>query len=197
MISHVTIIQVMFRNDIFILCMNNKIKQCYSIIIEFMMNYEKQVLITDIKINQQCFICQVSSHERKNLDKTWSIQTHVFTKNQQRQQRKNNIIENDSAWIHSVKNFAWLHMFINIHKTMMINMLHQLLKRIISYLMLWLSQIINENVCTSQRRKEIKLALNDASETAQLNQRFRIISLFKDMKRFVKYNMIKQWTDAN
>ncbi len=82
-------------------------------------------------------------------------------------------------------------MFINIHETMMINVLHQLLKKIISYLMLWLSQIINESVCTSQRRKEIRLVLNDASETAQLNQRFRVISLFKDMKRFVKYSTIK------
>ncbi len=107
------------------------------------------------------------------------------------------MIENDFAWIHSVKNFAWSHMFINIHETMMINMLHQLLKRIISYLMLWLSQIINESVCTSQRRKEIRLALNDASETAQLNQRFHVISSFKDMKRFVKYSTIKQWIDAD
>jgi hypothetical protein len=107
------------------------------------------------------------------------------------------MIKNDSAWIYSVKNFAWSHMFVNIHKTMMINMLHQLLKKIILYLMLWLSQIINKNVYTSQRRKEIRLALNDASETAQLNQRFRVISSFKDMKRFVKYSMIKQWTDAN
>ncbi len=122
---------------------------------------------------------------------------HAFTKNQQRQQRKNNMIENDFAWIHSVKNFAWLHTFINIHKTMMINMLHQLLKRIILYLMLWLSQIINKSVCTSQRRKEIRLALNDASETAQLNQRFHVILSFKEMKRFVKYSTIKQWTDAD
>ncbi len=143
-------------------------------------------------MNQQCFICQVSSNERKNLDKTWLIQTHTFTKNQQRQQRKNNMIENDFAWIHSVKNFAWSHMFVNIHKTMMINVLYQLLRRIVSYVMLWFSQIINESVYTSQRRKEIRLALNDASETAQLNQRFHVISSFKDMKRFVKYNIIKQ-----
>ncbi len=139
----------------------------------------------------------MSSYERENLDKTWSIWTHAFTRNQQRQQRKNNMIENDSAWIHSVKNFAWSHMFINIHETMMINVLHQLLKEIILYLMLWLSQIINESVCTSRRRKEIRLALNDASETAQLNQRFRVILSFKDMKKFVKYSMIKQWTDAD
>ncbi len=96
-----------------------------------------------------------------------------------------------------MKNFAWSHMFVNIHETMMINVLHSLLKRIISYLMLWLSQIINESVYTSWRRKEIRLALNDASETTQLNQRFRVISSFKDMKRFVKYNTIKQWTDAD
>ncbi len=181
----------MFRNDISVLCANNKIRQCYSIIIEFMMNYEKQVLIVNIKMNQQCSICQVSFHERENLNKTWSIWMHAFTRNQQKQQRKNNMIENDFAWIHSVKNFTWSHMFINIHETMMINVLHQLLKKIISYLMLWLSQIINESVCTSQRRKEIRLVLNDASETAQLNQRFRVISSFKDMKRFVKYSTIK------
>ncbi len=136
MISHVTIIETMFRNDISVLCVNNKIRQCYSIIIEFMMNYEKQELITDIKMNQQCFIYQVSSHEHENLNKTWSIQMHVFTKNQQKQQRKNNIIKNDFAWIHSMKNFAWSQTFINIHEIMMINMLHQLLKRIILYLML-------------------------------------------------------------
>ena len=63
--------------------------------------------------------------------------------------------------------------------------------------MLWLNQIINESVYTSQKRKEIRLALNNASETAQLNQRFRVILLFKDMKKFVKYSTIKQWTDAN
>ncbi len=107
------------------------------------------------------------------------------------------MIENDFAWIHSVKNFAWSHMFVNIHKTMMINVLHQLFKRIILYLMLWLNQIINESVYTSQKRKEIRLALNNASETAQLNQRFRVILSFKDMKKFVKYSTIKQWTDAN
>ena len=149
MISHVTVIEAMFRNNISVLYANNKIRQCYSIIVKFIMNYEKQVLITNIKMNQQYSICQVSSHEHENLDKTWSIQTHVFTKNQQKQQRKNNIIENNSAWIHSVKNFARSHMFINIHETMMINMLHQLLKRIVSYLILWFSQIINESVYTS------------------------------------------------
>jgi len=70
MISHVTVIEAMFRNDISVLCANNKIRQCYSIIIEFMMNYEKQVLIINIKMNQQCSICQVSFHERENLNKT-------------------------------------------------------------------------------------------------------------------------------
>ncbi len=57
MISHVTVVEAMIRNDISVLCADNKIRQCYSIIVEFMMNYEKQVLITDIKMNQQCFIC--------------------------------------------------------------------------------------------------------------------------------------------
>jgi len=52
MISHVTVVEATIRNDISVLCANNKIKQCYSIIVEFMMNYEKQVLITDIKMNQ-------------------------------------------------------------------------------------------------------------------------------------------------
>jgi hypothetical protein len=45
------------------------------------MNYKKQVLITDIKMNQHCSIYQVSFHKHENLDKTWSIQMHAFIKN--------------------------------------------------------------------------------------------------------------------
>ncbi len=99
MISHVTLIEAMIKNDISVLCANNKIRQCYLIIIEFMINYEKQVLIINIKMNQQYSIYQVSSYEHENLDKTWSIWMHAFIKNQQRQQRKNNMIKNDFAWM--------------------------------------------------------------------------------------------------
>ncbi len=56
MISHVTIVEAMIKNDISVLCINNKIRQCYLIIIKFMINYKKQVLIIDIKMNQQCSI---------------------------------------------------------------------------------------------------------------------------------------------
>ncbi len=97
MISHVTVVEATIRNDISVLCVNNKIKQCYSIIVEFMMNYEKQVLITDIKMNQQCFICQVSSHERKNLNKTVMI-VSLTTQDINRDQYSNKLITKLKIW---------------------------------------------------------------------------------------------------
>ena len=32
--------------------------------------------------------------------------------------------ENDVVWVHFVNNFTWTHYLINIHKTIMINVLH-------------------------------------------------------------------------
>jgi len=62
-----------------------------------MIDYEEQILITGVKINQQCTICQVPSQEQENLKENWPLQTHQFIKNQISKQQEEKISENDAA----------------------------------------------------------------------------------------------------
>ena len=86
-------------------------------------------MITGIKCNQQCVICTVPPAERQNLTaRVWEPRTHGATIAQLELQQKNKIHSTDDNWVHSVKNFAWNHYLINIHQSMMVDILHQLLK---------------------------------------------------------------------
>jgi len=60
-------IEKVIKDDVNIICADNLTRKCHSIIIEFMMNYEEQILIMSIKKNQQCSIYQISSQKRENL----------------------------------------------------------------------------------------------------------------------------------
>jgi len=60
-------IEKVIKDDVDIICADNLTRKCHSIIIEFMMNYEEQILIMSIKKNQQCSIYQISSQKRENL----------------------------------------------------------------------------------------------------------------------------------
>ena len=48
---------------------NDYIKHCHSIINEFIMNYKKQILIIDIKINKHYNIYRILLNKRQNLIK--------------------------------------------------------------------------------------------------------------------------------
>ena len=52
---------------IVVFCVDEYYQHCYSIIINFKINYEKQILITSIKSEIQCNICIVFSRRRQNL----------------------------------------------------------------------------------------------------------------------------------
>jgi hypothetical protein len=95
-----------------------------------MTDYEEQVLITGIKKAQHCSICTVPPYERENLTKQWSDRTHKITQQQLSRQRQIDLAKTDDTWVHDVENFAWKHPYLNIHKAMMIDVLHQLLKGI-------------------------------------------------------------------
>jgi hypothetical protein len=43
-----------------------------------------------------------------------------------------------------VENFAWKHSYLNIHKAMMIDVLHQLLKGITIYLITWVKTLTSD-----------------------------------------------------
>jgi len=63
----ISMIKKVIKDDVDIVCADDFTRKCHSIIIEFMMNYEEQILIMSIKKNQQCFICQISFQKRKNF----------------------------------------------------------------------------------------------------------------------------------
>ncbi len=46
---------------------NNYTQQCFSIIVEFIIDYEKQITITKIKNKEQCTIYHVSLNQCNNL----------------------------------------------------------------------------------------------------------------------------------
>ena len=82
-----------------------------------------------IKSNSHCSICQVPPNERKHLCQRWDMRTHKSTRAQiQRQQRRPKLAPVEEMDMHLVENFAWKHSHVNIHATMMIDILHQLLK---------------------------------------------------------------------
>jgi hypothetical protein len=63
-------------------CVDARIRRYVSIIIDFICDYKEQILITDIKNEQQCSIYQMFFDERENLKKKWLYRIHEFIKKQ-------------------------------------------------------------------------------------------------------------------
>ena len=120
---------------------------------------------------------------------------HQFIKNQISQQKDKDISDNDSVWVHSVSNFIWNHYLINIYETIMIDVLHQLLKSTVIYLIHWLEQLIEKSITVTRKKKDVRHKISNASETTQLNNQFCSVSVFADLKLFQQYSSVKQWTE--
>src|SRR5580658_5188464 len=114
-------------------------RHCFPIITGIIADYEEQVLLTGIKSGRHCTICQVPPWERENLQKRWPKRSHAYTQELIAWQRQlgslSDIDKEDKAMmVHDVDCFTWSHPYTNIHTAMMVDMLHQLLKGIIHYL---------------------------------------------------------------
>ena len=46
-------------SEVDLLCTNDYIQQCHSVIADFIIDYEKQIMIAEIKNDQQCSICRI------------------------------------------------------------------------------------------------------------------------------------------
>jgi hypothetical protein len=175
-------------------CANQKYRCCFSIITEFICDYEEQILITNIKNDQYCIICQISFDERENLKKKWSTRTHDFIQFQIQRQRRNHIIKIDEQWDHEMTNFAWKYSLINTHQTMMMNFLHQLFKTMIMHLLNWIKLLLKKEMSIVRKRKNDAFISSDLFDLDRLNARFRKISKFTKLKRFINFSNVKQWT---
>ena len=177
-------------------------KMCQSIlsivcffIVDFICDYKEQVLITDVKNEKHCTICHVLSNQWKNLKFKWSSHTHEFIQQQIQRQRSIIVFKIDENWIHDVKKFAWKHHLINIHKSMLVNVLHQLLKNMIMHLFIWIKQLLQTKMSATRKRKNTCMIIDDRLRTIQLIAWFCKILEFIELKRFSRFSRMKQWIE--
>ncbi len=182
------------RNDVIVRCANERFRKCILLIANFVCYYKKQILIIDVKSEQHCIICRVSSKTRKNLENRWSLRIHEFMQRQIQRQRIENLDSRHEDWVHATINFVWNYFFVNIHEIMMIDILHQLFKKMIMHLLIWIQFLLKKKMWIRRRRREQTIRVIDLFDLDKLNARFRKIFSFIDLKIFQKFSEIKQWT---
>jgi Plavaka transposase len=173
------------------------VRRCYPIMCGIMADYEEQVLLTGVKSRQHCTMCQVPPLKRENLtEKQYPPRTHEETRRQIKRQQLENILPSSDDWVHPVECFAWHHRLFNIHKGMMVDVLHQLLKGIVMRLIEWVRKLVGDVVQLKRKRRGTKTTTTNMSAEAQLDQRFRQVPAFTGLKRFdnLSFSKVTQWT---
>jgi hypothetical protein len=94
------------RKNIVIRCANKRFRRCIFWMTNFVCDYEKQMLIVDVKNEQHCIICRVSSKAWKNLEERWSLFRLKFMQEQIRRQQFEELNSRNEKWIHEMKNFV-------------------------------------------------------------------------------------------
>jgi hypothetical protein len=78
---------------------------------------------------------------------------------------------------------------------MMPDMLHQLLKGVLQYLIDWIKAHISTTITRKRKRDgDGKIPLQDAGGTDQLDRRFRSVPQYPGLKVFSNFTCVKQWT---
>ena len=150
-----------------------------------MADYKEQVLLIGVKSRQHYTIYQVPPLKCKNLTKKqYPPRTHKKTKRQIKCQKLKNILPSSDNWVHPVEYFTWHYHLFNIHKGIIIDILHQLLKGIIMQLIKQVWKLISNVVQPKQKKKRIKTITTNMSVKAQLNQHFKQIPAFTGLKQF-------------
>ena len=100
------------------------------------------------------------------------------------------------TWVHDVNNFAWYHPHVNIHEAMMVDILHQLMKGIVMYMIEWVKEVIDNCIVRARKRKGTKRRINESARAIQLDHRFRAVPPFLTLKLFRKFTDVKRWTSV-
>jgi type IV secretory pathway VirB3-like protein len=95
-----------------------------------------------------------------------------------------------------VKNFVWKHNLINIHEIMMMNILHQLMKKMIMHLLIWIKFLLKIYLSVNRKRKNFSIRFKDLSELDKFDTRFKNVSSFIELKTFFSFSNVKQWIDV-
>ena len=106
--------------------------------------------------------------------------------------------------VHMIRNFAWSHDRLNIHRSQFVDILHQLLKGVVTRALEWCIDVATEVtpgiVCqahvaspTSKSKKRKRKTVKKGWEV-QVDERFRSVPPFPGLKRFPRFSKVTQWT---
>lgn len=103
--------------------------------------------------------------------------------------------------IHIVRNFAWYHEHVNVHRAQLVDILHQLLKGIIMNALNWCKHVLKEvrpdlshtTTATAMAGKRKRTKVDGPLETL-IDERFRSIPAYPGLKVFSHFCKVKQWT---
>jgi hypothetical protein len=76
----------------------------------------------------------------------------------------------------------------------MIDVLHQLLKGITIYLIIWVKTLVSNILPAVYKRKQQYRTIKESFRSVQLDQCFQYVPLFTGLKHFAYFSKIKQWT---
>ena len=92
--------------------------------------------------------------------------------------------KDSDSWVHDVHNFAWGHQLVNIHKAMMVDVLHQLMKGMVMHLISWIKLLLKDKIPAARIRKGTSRSIHEASRLNKLDERFRVVPPFRDLRTF-------------
>ena len=192
-----TALETIGQNGEDMLCADGQTRTCYPIMCGIIADYQEQTLITGVKNNQHCTICKVPPRERGELLKgPWAFRTHLDTQAQIQRQRITHVEPSSDDWVHDAPCFAWNHAHFNIHEGMLADILHQLLKGLVMYTVTWIQQLIGQVVPKKRARARAKVAEGAHNGRTLLDQRFRDVPVYTNLRRFAQtdFSKVTQWT---
>ena len=99
--------------------------------------------------------------------------------------------------LHLQEFFAWDYKYVNIYIIFFSDILHQLYEDVVTNLVFWITKIIIKisipKRLAKKRGHKRQLKLGQISKVTQLDEQFRALLLFPDLKLFQHYSKVVQW----
>ena len=187
-------------------CADGWTRRCFPVIAAMAIDHEEQVKVTGVKSNQHCTMCKVAPTEREDLEGWAPWRTHKDTQQQHERQRSSKISKTDGSWVHDVDCFAFGHRYVNIHTTLMVDLLHQLLKGVLMHTVKWVQDLLEDEM-PQRKTKRIKSVVESISNRGTkhrngskqivrdiVDKRFATVPSYSKLRVFRHYSTVTQWT---
>lgn len=180
-------------------CADGHVRHCYPTIAGFSLDYEEQAFLTGVKNGQHCVTCRIPPDDRATLTplERHPLRDHHYSQTLIRstwrtepgrgQIDEENVrgvgsMHNKEMWIDDIVSFMWSFQRANMHEIMHVDILHQCFKGVIH-------RSLNNWIL-----KALQDLYGHTHATTTLDERFRIVPAFPNIKRFFSYSTVSQWT---